>query len=220
MKMEKTNFEQMAEKSRELFLAHCRYSIAGKYDTDFDDEYLYISFFREQYRIGRNTGTVEAHTESNGNTGISEKVTDNGWTPAGPGETMIFYDLFCYGEDFAKASDSFVNHASLVHQLSATANPGKDMYWHYVRRFEGHVNELKSACEKMGGVPCGKGDAAYELPVFDFMNCRFEFWEADEDFPASIVLFMDANILKFMHFETTWYLSECILTRITRAAGL
>ena len=193
----------MARKSRDLFLAHCKYSIAGKYDTDFDDEYLYIIFFGEKYRISRDTG-------------ITEQETASGWDPAGPGETMIFYDLFCYGGAFAKASGGYTNLASLVHQLSATANPGKDLFVNYVRLFEGRADELKQACENLHGTPCGKGDAAYEIPVFDFLNCRFEFWEADEDFPAAIVLYTDSNILKFMHFETTWYLAECLLSRIAR----
>lgn len=203
----KTNFEQMAEKSRSLFLAHDSKSLAGKYGTAFDEEYLYVDFLCKSYRIERSSGNVYVSA-------------DRTWKPAGPGETMIFYDVFCFGDPEAKASGEFLNHGSLVNQISATANPGKDMYFNYVRRFSGHAKELKEACGRMRGVSLDKGDAFFEIPLFSFMKCRFQFWEADEEFPPQIVIYTDTNILKFMHFETTWYASGCLLDRIAFEAGI
>lgn len=204
---EKNNYEQMAESARALFLNHDKNSIAGKYGTAFDDEFLYIDFLHRSFRIARDTGHVFMSANKQ-------------WIPAGPSETMIFYDIFCYGEPDAAAAGDFLNHGSLVGKISATANPGKDMYLTHTKRFDGHTGLLKKACEYLRGVPLPKGDVDFEIPLFSFMDCRFQFWESDEDFPARIVVYVDKNILHFMHFETTWYVSECLLERIENAAGL
>ena len=203
----RSNFEKMAENSRHLFLEYDRDALAGKYGTAYDREFFYIDLLSRRFRIERATGLVYLAGE-------------NKWFPAGPAETMIFYDIFCYGDTSAKASFDYINHGSLVGRISATGDPGKDMYFRHVRRFTGHVPELKQACEALHGIPLQKGDVCCEIPLFSFMNCRFLFWEADDEFPAQITVFFDKSILKFMHFETTWYVSEYLLDRIGSLAGI
>ncbi len=205
----KTNFEKMADDGRRLFLEHGDEGLAGKYGTTFDDVFLYIRFIGRDYRIGRDSGVVETQL----NKGTC-------WIQAGPGEAMTLYDVFCYGQPLAHPSGEFVNHNSLVHQISASSNPGGGLYINHLRRFEGKSESLKTACEPLGGTFLPKGDVSFELPMFDFLKCRFQYWEADDEFPASIEVFLDKNILQYMHFETTWYASICLLGRIAEEAGL
>jgi len=40
------------------------------------------------------------------------------------------------------------------------------------------------------------------------------FWNSDEEFPASLVVLWDANVLDFMRFETTWFAAGHVLSRI------
>jgi len=210
-----TNFEHMAERGRQLFLGYDKDSIAGKYGTSFDDSFLYLTFFSQPYRIERTTGYVEKSADSD----LPDDCPPS-WTPAGPGEALIFYDLFCYGKPYAQASRNYVNINSLVHTISNTGNPGGGLLSRYDRRFEGHAAELKEAGLLLGGTPWSKGDASFELPVFDFLNCRFQFWDADDEFPASASVFMDSSILDYMHFETTWYVVTHLIDLIARTAGL
>ena len=210
-----TNFEQMAEKGRLLFLGYDIDKIAGKYGTSFDDSFLYLSFFSRTYRIKKATGVVEKNLDSD----VSDECSAS-WTPAGPGEALIFYDLFCYGKPYARASHTFVNINSLVHTISNTGNPGGGLLSRQDKRFEGHAAKLKEAGLRLGGIPWEKGDASFELPMFDFLNCRFQFWDADDEFPASASIFMDASILDYMHFETTWYVVTHLIDLIAEAAGL
>ncbi len=205
--MKMTNFEKMAEHGRKLFLEYDREAIAGKYGTLYDEQYLYIIFLSERYRISRDSGDAEVQK-------------DRQWLPAGPGEALIFYDIFCYGSPDARASGMYINHNSLVQKLSAAPNPGGGLNKASEERFTGHAAELKEACLRLNGILLEKGDAAFELPLFDFCRCRFQFWDADDEFPASIVIYMDSNLLEFMHFETTWYVSSRLLARISRLAGI
>lgn len=67
--------------------------------------------------------------------------------------------------------------------------------------FDGHVEELKSACEALGGTKMPQGDAGYVLPVFPFLNIAVLFWDGDDEFAAQANLLFDSNITDFMHEE-------------------
>ena len=41
-----------------------------------------------------------------------------------------------------------------------------------------------------------------------------QFWDADEEFPGQLMIKWDRNILQYMHFETTFYATGCLLQRI------
>ena len=73
---------------------------------------------------------------------------------------------------------------------------------------------LPISCECLGGVRSGKGDVAYTLPVFDVLPVRLSFWEADEDFPPSLQFQWDKNTTDFVHFETTFYITSHLLSRL------
>ena len=66
----------------------------------------------------------------------------------------------------------------------------------------------------MKGIKAGKGDVAYQIPVFDFLPVIFQFWNSDEDFAASLQLLVDKNILDYMHYETVWFAMSHLLSRI------
>lgn len=65
-----------------------------------------------------------------------------------------------------------------------------------------------------GGVREPVGDVAYRLPTFDFLPVIVQFWESDEEFPASFQILWDENVLDFMHYETTYYTAGHLLARL------
>ena len=44
-----------------------------------------------------------------------------------------------------------------------------------------------------------KRNVGYELALFPFLPLSLCFWESDEDFPASLQILTDKNILDYMH---------------------
>ena len=50
------------------------------------------------------------------------------------------------------------------------------------------------------------------FPVFGELKARQLL--ADEDFPASLQVFWDQNVLDYIRFETTYYQVFCVLRRI------
>ena len=73
---------------------------------------------------------------------------------------------------------------------------------------------MSHACERLGGEKREKGDTAYELQMFSFLPMVLRFWDADEDFPSSLQLLVDKNILDYMHFETTMFALGHLLQRL------
>ena len=60
----------------------------------------------------------------------------------------------------------------------------------------------------------GRGDVAYQIPLFDFLPVIFQFWNSDEEFPPSLKFFTDKNMLEYMHYETVWFAMSHLLERI------
>ena len=54
----------------------------------------------------------------------------------------------------------------------------------------------------------------YEIDLFPFLSLVLRFWEADEDFPATIQIWADKNILDYMHYETLMFAITHIIERI------
>ena len=59
---------------------------------------------------------------------------------------------------------------------------------------------------------------SYNLPVFQALKLRLSFWDADDEFPASMNLQWDEHILDFMRYETTFYAAGFILNRLREEA--
>ena len=60
------------------------------------------------------------------------------------------------------------------------------------------------------------GDIGYEIPVFSFFSLRLRFYRADEEFPAKLSILFDAHTLQYMHYETTYYVVNCLMRAIRK----
>ena len=54
----------------------------------------------------------------------------------------------------------------------------------------------------------------YELDLFPFLPLSLRFWEADEEFPASLQILTDKNILDYMHYETLMFAITHVIHRL------
>ena len=60
----------------------------------------------------------------------------------------------------------------------------------------------------------GSGDVAYQLELFSFLPVILRFWESDDEFPASLQVLVDRNILEYMHYETVMFAIGHLLERV------
>ena len=87
----------------------------------------------------------------------------------------------------------------------------------YADAFNGKVEELKAACKIMGGEVKARlagADVTAQIPAFPFFPVLLQFWEGDDEFAPQIRILWDSQTMKFLNFETTYYLQGDLLDRL------
>ncbi len=203
-----SNYEIMKRQMQKEFVKYPQEQMIGKFGLQSDGDYIYIRFISRPYRIGRVSGEVRWLDERSGN-----------WEEADYNEAMTIYDVLCYSKENCALAGEFVNMKSLSSIQGGSMSVGSGLFQDTEKLFDHREGELAAACEKLNGTKWGKGDVAYQLPMFDFMPIGIQFWNSDEDFPASLQWFVDKNMVDYMHFETVWFALSHLLRRIKEEMG-
>ena len=82
------------------------------------------------------------------------------------------------------------------------------------------LEELRRACDALGGRPLPQGDAGYQILAFDCMPLQFIFWDGDDEFPAQANILFDADITDFLHEETVVCVGDELFRRLGEESGL
>ena len=192
------NYETMKLQMRDEFLKYDQAAMIKKFGLRSDDENIYIAFFGTEYAVDRNTGGVRSERGE-----------------AGYNEAMTIYDVLCYSKPNCRASGRMVSMGSLsTIQGGSMKREGDGLFDRYEAAFDQRDAALSAACAKLGGVPGGKGDVAYRIPMFPFLDVMLQYWDSDDEFPASLQLFVDDKMIDFMHYETVWFALSHMLERI------
>lgn len=195
------NYQIALVRTRAAFLKYDQEKMIARFSLNADAEYLYANFVSRPYRIDRATGAIE--------------VFDENWQPAGHDDGMTLYDILCDSNPDARVSGRFQN---VWNQKKVSSAPNGSLFQGTADFFSGKCAWLSSACERLGGEKVGTGDVGYDIPVFGAIKMRILFWDADDEFPASMNLQWDENIYDFMRYETTFYAAGFILNRLRRGA--
>lgn len=200
-----SNYETAKRQAAQIFLKYDQEAMCRKFSLRFDDDYLYIVFFSRLYRITRKDGLIQWSDDQ-----FAHPVE------AGFNEALTIYDVLCDSRENSAISGEFVNMQSLsrLQSSSGSGTLGGGMFDRIAGSFFGKEAELARACERLGGTVFGKADVSYKIPMFPFFPVVFQYWGADEDFPASIQFLMDKNTPQFLRFETLWYAVSHLLERL------
>lgn len=199
-----SNYEITKHRVQGDFLKYDQEKMIQKFGLKHDEDYLYINFIGHLYRINRQTGLLE-WSEDGFETCIEGDFN----------EALTIYDLLCDSKEGCHASGEYLNMHSLSALQSSSKPLGTGLFHGKDKLFDHKEELLCCVCEKLGGKKAGKGDVAYEIPWFDYVSCRIQFWNSDEDFEAQLQIFMDKNILDFIRYETVWYAVGHLMRRLT-----
>lgn len=170
-----------------------------------DTRYLYVDFMTRHYRIDKATGVTEWSMDS------FETDTDPCVHEAGFNEVLTIFDILFYSREDAFLCGEYTPMQNLSRVQTTASYAGKGAFRQSEVYWDPQPEKLAAACERLGGVPAGKGDVSYRIPVFQNIDMILRFWQSDEDFPASMQFLFDQNLLQFMHYETAWYVvSHCL----------
>ena len=195
-----SNYDLARDQARELFLTYDISPMVKKYGLSQDADFTYITFLSTDYRISRKSGLVE-------------RLGNGTAMEANFEESLTIYDILCYARQDASLSGEFCSVMQLD-GIAKSSNPGGFMFSKFSSTLENRTPKLRKVCEALGGTLYPVGEVAYQIPMFDFLPIVLQFWDRDEDFPGQLMIKWDKNILQYMHFETTFYATGCLLQRI------
>lgn len=198
------NYDLQVDIGKRIFLEYDQELMIRKFHLNADGQYIYLSYLNTPCRISRRAG------------GIEEQICGQ-WQECRDFSTvMTVYDLLCYhkGE----------NAPALFHQWCAvgtfvvTGVTQTDTFTKkYARLFDGRLEKLKAACERLGGVlqeRLAGADLTCKFQVTPFFPVLLQFWKGDDEFPPKLLILWDRNTDSFLHFETTFYLQGDLLSRL------
>ena len=199
-----SNYEITRNKMRDEFVKYDQEMMIQKFQLKHDEKYLFLHFVDRDYRINRKDGVVEGTQDGF----ITTVLADYN-------ESMTIYDVLCYSKADCKLSGKFCS-LGLLRGTTQFSNGGIEIGRGYADMFSGQMKKLSKACETFGEKSDLKGDLAYILHPFSFLPVILQYWEADEEFPASLKFMFDENIMDFMHYETIYYMVGHILSRLEK----
>ena len=198
------NYDLQVDIGRDIFLQHDQSELIRKFHLDADGQFLYLTYLNTPCRINRKNGQIE-------------QLYLNDWQECREYSTvMTIYDLLCYhkGETLPPLSGQWCTVGTFI----VTGITETDTYTKIASKiFDGRLDMLKKACESLGGVlqPSMAGaDLTCQFPVTPFFPVLLQFWEGDEEFSPKLLILWDRNANSFLHFETTFYLQDDLLTRL------
>lgn len=204
---EPTNAQKMGEFGRELFLGYDQQRMIGRFGLESDDGYLYLDYVGDPYRVDRGNGRIDVHGEGDRWISLEEK----------PYTALAIYDMLCHFQDQDTEpllAGEFCPTKSLTSMVSTPSAP---QGYGNLDALSGHVDELAAACEAIGGElqsRMARADITYLIPVFEWFDVIFQFWDGDEEFAPKTMFLWDRNSLQFMHFETLYYVMQDVMGKL------
>ena len=201
--MEKqNNYEIMKHKMQREFASRDLDAVRKEWELESDDAALTLTLLGRQYRIDRRSGAVLWDFN-----GTSREANYD--------VSMTLFDILTRPRQQASGEMMPISALSTVHTATV---PTGGFFDRTAKRFEHRCAALSAACERLGGIPYGRGDVSYLLPVFRDLCVAVRFWDSDEEFGPELSFLCDGNILRFMHFETMMFLLCHLSERLTELA--
>lgn len=198
-----SNYDQVIENWRLKFLEMDQEELIRKFQLEADEEFLYIIYFSKRFRIDRKNGFI----------------TEDGKNP-GFDTVMNIYNTFYYSAAHPVASGNLVAFRQVKRVYPFEAAYRRTIISRLQELFSGKTEELRKACEALGGTLLPQGDVGYVLPVFPFLNIAVLFWDKDEEFEAQANMLFDSEITEFMHEENVVCVAADAVYYLTLAAGM
>ena len=191
---------------REKYLEMDRKELKERFHLEGDETAQFITYFGQRYRLDQRTGMVALEEDP------VRRLPFN--------TVMAIYHLFYYSKQGAKVSGKFVPFREVKRAAPFDAAFKRNILDAAARTFDGHLPELRRACEALRGKPLPQGDAGYQIQAFDCMPLQFIFWDGDDEFPAQANILFDADITDFLHEETVVCVGDDLFRRLTEESGL
>lgn len=203
MEKHTSNYDLQVDIGRSIFMEYDQEALIRKFRLEADENWIHLTYLNTPFRISRRDGRIEEYHGQ--------------WIECRSfGTVMTVYDLLCYHQ--GTHAPALLGQWCTVGSFVVTGVTNTDTFTKkYAAVFDGRLEELKAACEALGGVLLPRmagADMTCRIAVTPFFPVLLQFWEGDEEFPPKLMLLWDRNADRFLHFETTFYLQGDLLERL------
>lgn len=197
----KSNYEIMRDSMQKKFLKYDQEHMIEKFNLKYDEDYLYIRFCKDWYRIHRRTGKVEGSADH------FASCTDAGYN-----ETMSIFDVLCDSKEGCSLSGRFCNMDQLKERFVLPVRVAAFSFSRFAALME--RPQCLAGPVRLWAEKRTIGDVSYCLYPFDFLPMMLQFWNSDEEFPANLKIMWDENVLDYVRYETTFFIVSHMLSCI------
>ena len=197
--MAQDNYKIQAQQAKQRFLTYDQQELISRCRLHHDENYFYITFLHDPYRICRRTGDMERKK-------AGEWVDANSFA-----EVMTILDWLCDSRAGRYITGRWINitHSHYFHRSLQEEKADPD-----AMLFDQHPADFAKACQALGGEAVAGADIAYAIELLDGLRVLVQLWHSDEEFPANLRFLWDENATKYIRYETTWYALGLLLNRI------
>lgn len=221
----------VCEQWRAAFSKYNPSRIAAILGLNYDEQYLYLTYFHASYRLCLKNGILEKEVpcsapsqETRASVGIIYPL------PEEPGasskaamcwteelyfnETMALYHLLKFTRDNPQASGIWVPNMELD-GASLRRRQADPLLTPFSAFFAGRAELLRSRCLALQGSPLAiKGDVAFLFHAVPQIPLRLIFWDEDEEFPAQTQVLVDSRVTDFLHYESVGCVVSDLLEKL------
>ena len=188
------------ERAQRYFLDFDQEELLRRWPLQHDEDYIFVTFLHRDYRICRRTGQVLLLPQMQ---------------EADFGEVLSIFDLLCHAGQVKTVTGMLAPVNSL--KGGAALGVGTDFHREFARKADLCPEDFSHACLACGGVPVDMGDMGFRFEIFADLPVVVKFYHSDMDFPATVTLLWEENMLQFVYYETVFYIAGVLLTRLERA---
>lgn len=196
----KDNYLIQANQAKRHFLTYDQERLVRKLNARSDEQYIYVTFLTEPYRLERTSGDIQRWDGS-------AWVDGNSFA-----EVMTLLDMMCDSREDRHLSGrwkSMTDFGLMFHQnlLEERRDAAADL-------FDRDPEGLRRACMAMGGQPVSGADIGYAIELFDGLRIGIQFWHGDDEFYPRLRYLWDENALQYIRYETMHYVLPLLLKRL------
>ena len=193
------NYEKMQEAARLRFLTYEFDKLCRHPAIKAEERGLKFRFLGQECYVNRETGEILIQGSK-----------------ANFIESLTVYDWLCDRKGDAVAANEFCTVNSLPGVLvsGGTLGLNGNSIAPMIAKNPACFLEI---CKSMNGKQVTGADLAVVIYPLPDLPMLLKFYQEDEEFPASLSLLWDRNILRFLRYETIYYLAGCLLERFRNA---
>ena len=181
-----------------------RYQALGL-DGYSEDEQLPITFYGEKYWINRQSGIIR-------------EAWGNGERP-NFSTAIAIYSLLFHSIEKPHLAGRWVPFREVKRAAPFQGAYQKTILDLFSESFDGHLDKLIAAGEKLGFERIENSDVGFEAKVFSCIPLQFLFWDGDDEFKAQTNILFDAEITDYIHEETVVMIAGEGVKRLIAAAN-